>query len=115
MTYAGLAAAFLLAPAALVVTAVVLARPGRAWWAATAVVLALLMLLTAVFDSLMIAADLFRFDQERLLGIRVGRAPLEDLAWPVASALGLPALWLLLGRRGARASDGGDRGPRDRP
>jgi lycopene cyclase domain-containing protein len=61
-----------------------------------------LLVLTAVFDSLMIAADLFRFDESRLLGWHVGLAPVEDLAWPLAAALALPALWELLGPRPAR-------------
>ena len=44
----------------------------------------------------MIAADLFRFAEGDLLGIRIGLAPLEDLAWPLAAGLLLPSLWLLL-------------------
>jgi lycopene cyclase domain-containing protein len=106
VTYAGLAATFLLVPVGLAVTAAVLARPGPRWWVANAGVLVVLLILTAIFDSLMIAADLFRFDEDRLLGVRVAKAPLEDLAWPLASALGLPALWVLLGRRDRRPGDG---------
>jgi len=49
----------------------------------------------------MIAADLFRFDESRLLGWHVILAPVEDFAWPLASALALPALWELIGRRPA--------------
>ena len=52
--------------------------------------------MTAVFDSLMIAVDLFRFAEGDLLGIRIGLAPVEDLAWPVAAGVLLPSLWLLL-------------------
>lgn len=99
MSYAGLAALFLAGAAAAAVVAAAVARPPAQWWARTAAVGALLLVLTAVFDSLMIAADLFRFDEDRLLGVHVGLAPLEDFAWPVASALALPALWVLLGRR----------------
>jgi hypothetical protein len=47
----------------------------------------------------MISFDLFRYDTAALLGLRVVRVPIEDLAWPVAAALALPALWALLGRR----------------
>ena len=60
--------------------------------------------LTAAFDSLMIAADLFRYDAGSLTGLRVLLAPVEDFAWPVVAVLLLPALWELLGsaeRRGA--------------
>ncbi|MGY4642675.1 lycopene cyclase domain-containing protein [Cellulomonas sp. URHB0016] len=61
-----------------------------------AITLAVLVVLTIVFDSLMIGADLFRYDDARLLGLRVWRTPVEDLAWPVAAALALPSVWLLL-------------------
>lgn len=96
MSYAVLAGLFLLLPAAVLVLAVVRCRPDRRWWLTTALTLALLLVLTAVFDTAMIAADLFRFADEDLLGIRIGRAPLEDLAWPLAAILLLPPLWLLL-------------------
>jgi lycopene cyclase domain-containing protein len=103
MTYATLALTFLAVPVLLTVVAAVVARPSRRWWAAGASTLAVLLVLTAVFDSLMIAADLFRFDEDQLLGARVGRAPVEDFAWPVAAVLTLPSLWLLLGRPTRRA------------
>ena len=52
----------------------------------------------------MIAADLFRFDASQLLGVRVGLAPLEDLAWPLAAGLLLPALRVALAPRPTDAS-----------
>ena len=64
-----------------------------------------LLLLTVVFDSLMIAVDLFRYDEAQLLGWSVGLAPIEDLAWPVAAGLLLPSLWELF----ARPADDGER------
>lgn len=96
MSYAALAGLFLVPPAAVLALAVVLRRPGRRWWLTTALSLLVLLVLTAVFDTAMIAADLFRFADEDLLGIRIGLAPLEDLAWPLAAILLLPSLWLLL-------------------
>ena len=96
MTYAGLAVCFLAAAALVLVAAAVLRRPDRRWWLATAATALALVLLTVIFDNLMIAADLFRFDEAQLCGIRIGLAPLEDLAWPVAAAATLPALTLLL-------------------
>lgn len=96
MTYAGLAVCFLAAAALVLVAAAVLRRPDRRWWLATAATALALVLLTVIFDNLMIAVDLFRFDEAQLSGIRIGLAPLEDLAWPVAAAATLPALTLLL-------------------
>jgi len=99
MTYAGLAAAFLAGSVLVLVLAVVLCRPDRTWWLATAATTVTLVVLTVVFDSLMIAVDLFRYDEDALSGVRLALAPVEDLAWPVAAVGVLPALWLLLGRR----------------
>lgn len=71
-------------------------RPSGSAIAWTVVVLAVT---TAVFDNLMIAAGLFEFADEHLVGLFVGRAPVEDVGYPVAAALLLPALWHLLGAR----------------
>ena len=73
-------------------------RAGRRWWVAVLLAMAALVVLTIVFDSLMVAVGLFRYDQTRALGIDVGLAPLEDLTWPVASAVLLPSLWVLSDR-----------------
>jgi len=95
MTYLGLAGLFLLPCAVLAVLVAWRRRLGPRWWAATAVSAAVLLLLTVVFDSLMIHVDLFRFAGEHLTGVRLLLAPLEDLAWPLAAVLLLPALWEL--------------------
>lgn len=100
MTYALLALVFLVPPLVVTATFVRVVRPSANWWLATLVVVAVLLVLTALFDSVMVAADLFRYDEDALSGVRVLLTPVEDLAWPLASALALPALWGLLGRRG---------------
>jgi lycopene cyclase domain-containing protein len=103
MTYALLAVLFVAAAAVLAVTAALARILPRAWWRTTATVALVLVVLTAVFDSVMIALDLFRYDTAALLGLRVAHVPIEDFAWPVAAAVGLPALWEWLGR--ARGTD----------
>jgi len=98
MTYLGLD---LLYMAAATVVGVVAARRGRIdrhWWATTALTAGALVVLTVVFDTWMIAADLFRYDDAALIGLRIGLTPVEDLAWPIVAAVLLPALWELLGR-----------------
>ncbi|MBO9625856.1 MAG: lycopene cyclase domain-containing protein [Microbacterium sp.] len=61
--------------------------------------------LTAVFDSLMIAAGLFHYAPGLLLGVTVWLAPVEDFAYPLAGAVLLPALWALLrSRRSSRTA-----------
>ncbi|WP_019145546.1 lycopene cyclase domain-containing protein [Aeromicrobium massiliense] len=98
MTYATLAVPFVGLAAALLAVAAAVRRPGRRWWTATGLTLLSLLVLTAVFDNVMIAADLFRYDDAITSGLRVGLAPLEDFAWPLAAGLGLPAVALLVGR-----------------
>ncbi len=56
----------------------------------------LLVLLTAVFDNVMIAAGLMVYATERTSGITIGLAPIEDFAYPLAAALLLPSLWTIL-------------------
>ncbi|MGN6240515.1 MAG: lycopene cyclase domain-containing protein [Cellulosimicrobium cellulans] len=75
-------------------------RPGPL--AATAVVLCLL---TLVFDTLMIAADLYVYDPDKILGVYLWGAPLEDFAYALAAALAMPVLWTVLGSRGRAARD----------
>lgn len=97
MTYAWLAALFV-AGAATVTTLTALRRsPGARWWLTTGLTVVALLVLTVVFDSLMIMADLFRFDEGSLLGIYLWHAPIEDLAWPLVAGLLLPSLHVLLG------------------
>lgn len=62
-------------------------------WRAVALAGAALMLLTAVFDSVMIAAGLFTYSEARLWGPRIGLTPIEDFAYPLAAVMLLPALW----------------------
>lgn len=55
--------------------------------------LLIMVVLTAIFDNLMIAAGLFDYGEKTLLGVRIGRAPLEDFLYPLSSILLMPALW----------------------
>ena len=109
MTYSALAAALV---ALAVWPAVVGARrlpDGRErsrHWAAVAAAGGALVVLTAVFDNVMIAAELYEYGDVGTSGIRVGLAPIEDFAYPVACALGVPGLWLIFTRRPAGGIDG---------
>jgi len=57
-----------------------------------------LCLLTAVFDTIMIDVGLYVFDPEKILGVYIAGAPLEDFAYAVAAAVFVPVLWTVLGR-----------------
>jgi len=64
--------------------------------AASGVAAAVLVVLTAVFDNLMIAADLFSYPPELISGARIGLAPIEDFAYAVCAAFLIPAVFTLL-------------------
>ncbi len=76
-----------------------LLRPNRRK-VVVAVVLTIVVLsaLTAVFDNIMIASGLFDYGGDALNGVRLGLAPLEDFAYPIAAALLLPGLWLMFAK-----------------
>ncbi len=99
MTNALMNAGVLLVLGAVVVPVLRRVRPAPLVWAAL-----LLVALTIVFDTLMIAADLYVFDPDLILGVYLWGAPVEDLAYALAASMLLPALWTWLGRRDAARS-----------
>jgi lycopene cyclase domain-containing protein len=98
VTYWALNAIFL---AVVAIVAVVAAR--RVRWAAVALAAAILLVLTAVFDNIMIGVGLVDYAPNRISGVLIGSAPLEDFAYTIAAVVGLPALWSLLPRSRTRA------------
>lgn len=107
MTYALIVLPF----AILTVVAVLLTvrRPDfGARMAASAVAALVLVVLTAIFDNVMIASDLFSYPDDRISGIRIGLAPIEDFAYAVCAAFLVPAVYELLAR--PRIADPGPAG-----
>lgn len=100
--YGMLAGLVVLVGALLALVCLLVRRPPVRWWVAMGLTMLVLLLLTAVFDSLMITADLFRYSDRLLAGPRVGVVPIGDFSWPIAVSLGMPSLWRLL--EGATAS-----------
>lgn len=98
MTYALLTLPFLAVTLAVTLASAVRPRFGRRM-AASAVTAIVLIALTAVFDSLMIALGLFAYPAEHLTGIRIGLAPIEDFAYPLCAAFLVPAVLALADRK----------------
>lgn len=96
MSYLELNAVFLGIAAVALLAALASRRLTRRAGGAILATLAVLLVLTAVFDNAMIASGLFDYSGHALAGARVGLAPLEDFAYPLGAALLLPALWMLL-------------------
>lgn len=106
-TYLLLAVPFL----AVALAAVVVARrrTGGPGWREVGVGLAVLVALTVVFDNAIVGVGIVGYDAARILGVRMGVAPVEDLAYALAAGLLLPALWRLSdGRSGRGARSAGD-------
>lgn len=80
----------------------------RRRWIAMGAAAIVLLALTGVFDSIMIAAGLFRYADGTRLGPTVGLAPIEDLAYPIVAVLLVPAVWTLARRRATRGGRGED-------
>ncbi|MBT2496599.1 lycopene cyclase domain-containing protein [Microbacterium sp. ISL-59] len=109
MSYVHVAACFLLFAAGGGVLLALASRRRGPVPAAVLLTVLVLFVLTAVFDTVMIASGLFHYAQDPLLGLHIGLAPVEDFAYPLAGALLLPAVWTALrARRRARAASAED-------
>ena len=113
MTYWGLNAIFL---AVVVVVALLAVR--RVRWASVGITLAVVLVMTAVFDNIMISVGLVAYNDALISGAFLGVAPLEDFAYAIAAVVGLPSLWALLAKSrpgspsratGPSSSSGADR------
>jgi lycopene cyclase domain-containing protein len=91
MTYWLLNAIFLI-PVAIV--GILAAR--RVRWPAIGLTAAVLLVMTAIFDNIMIAVGLVAYNESLISGAFIGIAPLEDFAYAIAAIIGLPSLWVLL-------------------
>lgn len=113
MTYLVLSAVALAIVLVFAASVILLRRPqklGRSLLAAGISAVALFVL-TAVFDSVMIAAGLMEYTSAHLIGWFVGLAPIEDFSYPLAAVILLPTLWLLFAPRPRyRRSEGGSHG-----
>lgn len=67
---------------------------GRVVW----VTLVVLLVTTIVFDSLLIYLGMFTYPADKILGIHVGLAPIEDLFYALLAGLAVPAIWKGLDR-----------------
>ena len=94
MTYWALNAIFL---GAVLVVALLAVR--RVRWASVGITLAIVLVMTAVFDNIMISVGLVAYNESLISGAFIGVAPLEDFAYAIAAVIGLPSLWALLPAR----------------
>lgn len=61
--------------------------------AVVAIVMAIVLALTVVFDNLMIAFGNVGYGDSQNLGLYLGLVPIEDLFYPIFAVLVVTALW----------------------
>lgn len=59
----------------------------------TGIVLAVVLVLTVIFDNLMIAFGNVAYGDAQNLGVYLGLVPVEDLFYPIFATLIITALW----------------------
>lgn len=64
-------------------------KPTKSWW----ITLGILLVLTLIFDNLIIWAGIVGYDTSKLLGLFVGLAPVEDFFYALLAAIIVPVLW----------------------
>jgi len=102
MTYLLISLPFLVVAAAATLATARRSGFGRRM-AASGIAAIVLLALTAVFDNVMIGVGLYSYPDEHLSGLRVGLAPIEDFAYPLAAAFLVPAVYTLTRRHEGRA------------
>ncbi|WP_309712382.1 lycopene cyclase domain-containing protein [Pseudolysinimonas sp.] len=95
MTYWALNAVFLGVVGLVAVTAIITRRAPL--WGAIGLTAIPLLILTAVFDNVLVGTGIVGYDPALISGAKVGVAPLEDFAYTIAALVLLPPLWSLLG------------------
>lgn len=87
----------------IVVTLATLRRPrfGRRMLAST-IAAAVLVVLTAIFDNIMISVGLVVYPEQHLSGLSIGVAPLEDFSYSLCAAFLVPSIFTLMSPRTER-------------
>jgi lycopene cyclase domain-containing protein len=65
----------------------------RVRWAAVGLALAVMLILTAIFDNMIIGFGLVDYDPSLISGVRIGVAPIEDFAYTVLAVIVVPIVW----------------------
>jgi lycopene cyclase domain-containing protein len=70
-------------------------KPPTAWW----ITLGGLIILTAIFDPLIIYFSIVDYDPTKILGLRFFGAPVEDFFYALYAACIVPLIWNRLGEK----------------
>ena len=75
----------------------------KTFWLTVSLAQLPMLLATAVFNHLIVSSGIVDYNDDLLLGIRVGAAPIEDFAYALTATVLLPALWVLFGRLASKS------------
>jgi lycopene cyclase domain-containing protein len=62
-------------------------------WPAYLVGLVPMLLLTAIFDNLIVASGIVAYDPTKISGVMLGVVPIEDFAYTIAAVAIVPSVW----------------------
>lgn len=85
------------------IVCVIILRGVRFSRAALFVTLTALLILTAVFDNVIVGLDIVAYDSAKILGVYVGIAPIEDFIYAILAVAIVPAIWSKLGVNHAKS------------
>lgn len=89
MAYTYLILNIIFATCVIFLLATKLKKPSAAWW----LTLAILCVLTLVFDNLIIWAGIVQYDVTKILGVYLWKAPVEDFCYAILAVIIVPLLW----------------------
>lgn len=58
-----------------------------------------MIILTAIFDSILVGLGIVAYDYDKTIGIKIGLAPIEDFAYTIIAWVIVPAMWNIFGRK----------------
>lgn len=70
-------------------------RFSSAFW----VTMGAILFMTAVFDSVLVGLSIVAYDMNRISGLMIGYAPIEDFCYAVIAVVVVPLLWQRFGGR----------------
>ena len=74
-------------------------------WPAYLVAMVPMLALTAIFDNLIIASGIVAYDANKISGLFIGLAPVEDFAYTIAAVLIVPSVWSAMTKRSKKQAE----------
>ena len=74
-------------------------------WPAYLVAMVPMLVLTAIFDNLIIASGIVAYDANKISGLFIGLAPIEDFAYTIAAVLIVPSVWSAMTKRSKKQAE----------